>query len=82
MSDLEKRQAIGPALEIYCQNHTEHKSLVSSKEDLQKKHLTVVAISDVDIACRADTLAKVIVTLLMLNIKLNSINASKNVNFK
>lgn len=37
MSDLEKRQAIGPALEIYCQNHTEHKSLVSSKEDLQKK---------------------------------------------
>lgn len=33
MSDLTRQQAIGNALEIYCQNHTDYKTLVNSKND-------------------------------------------------
>lgn len=33
MSDLRAQGAIGNALEIYCQNHTDYKSLVHSKKD-------------------------------------------------
>lgn len=31
LSDLKAQQAIGEALEIYCQNHTDYKNLVNSK---------------------------------------------------
>lgn len=33
MSNLEAQEAVGTALQIYCQNHTDRKGFVNSKED-------------------------------------------------
>lgn len=35
MSDLTAQQAIGDALEIFCQNHTDYKTLLKSKDDFK-----------------------------------------------
>lgn len=35
LKDLTEQQAIGDELEIYCQNHTDYKTLVKSKDDFK-----------------------------------------------